>query len=115
MYADKYSSAMEEALEETTKRRDKQIAYNQEHGITPASIKKSVEEMLVRKKEDTKRSETVNLDIIKNGYNILIPGARKKLLKKLDSVMLEHAKNMEFEEAALVRDEIIRIKDEFSL
>ena len=53
--------------------------------------------------------------IIKKGYNILIPGARKKLLKKLDSVMLEHAKNMEFEEAAIVRDEIKNIKDQFSI
>ncbi len=115
MYADKYSSAMEEALNETNNRREKQISYNQEHGITPVSIKKSVEEMLVRKKEDTIKSESVNLEIIKNGYNILLPAGRKKLLKKLDSVMLEHAKNMEFEEAALVRDEIIKIKDQFSL
>ncbi len=115
MYADKYSSAMEEALDETNNRRKKQIAYNQEHGITPASIKKSIEDLLVRKKEDVKQSETVNLDIIKKGYNVLIPGARKKLLKKLDSVMLEHAKNMEFEEAALVRDEIKRLKDQFTI
>lgn len=115
MYADKYSTAMEEALNETNNRREKQIAYNKEHGITPVSIKKSVEEMLVRKKEDKIQSESVNLEIIKNGYNILIPAGRKKLLKKLDSVMLEHAKNMEFEEAALVRDEIKHIKDQFSL
>jgi excinuclease ABC subunit B len=113
MYADKYSTAMEEALSETDTRREKQIAYNLEHGITPVSIKKSIEEMLVRKKQDTIKSETVNLDIIKKGYNILIPGERKKLLKKLDLVMLEHAKNMEFEEAALVRDEIKNLKDKF--
>lgn len=115
MYADKYSSAMEEAINETNTRREKQTAYNLEHGITPASIKKSIEDLLVRKKEDTVKSETVNLDIIKTGYNILIPASRKKLLRKLDSVMLEHAKNMEFEEAALVRDEIKNIKDQFSL
>ena len=115
MYADKYSSAMDEALNETNTRRDKQIAYNLEHGITPVSIKKSIEEMLVRKKEDTIKSETVNLEIIKKGYNILNQVERKKLLKKLDSVMLEHAKNMEFEEAALVRDEIKNIKDQFTV
>jgi len=115
MYADKYSTAMDTAINETNTRREKQIAYNLEHGITPASIKKSIEDLLVRKKEETIKSETVNLDIIKTGYNILIPASRKKLLKKLDSVMLEHAKNMEFEEAALVRDEIKNIKDQFSL
>lgn len=113
MYADKYSLAMEEAINETNTRRDKQLAYNLEHGITPQSIIKSVEEMLVRKKEDTIKSETVNLDIIKTGYNIINPASRKKLLRKLDSVMLEHAKNMEFEEAALVRDEIKSIKEQF--
>lgn len=115
MYADKYSLAMEEAINETNTRREKQLAYNLEHGITPQSIIKSVEEMLVRKKEDTIKSETVNLDIIKTGYNIINPASRKKLLRKLDSVMLEHAKNMEFEEAALVRDEIKSIKDQFSI
>jgi len=115
MYADKYSAAMKEAINETNARRKKQLAYNQKYGITPVSIKKSIEEMLIRKKEETIKSETVNLDIIKKGYNILVPGSRKKLLKKLDSVMLEHAKNMEFEEAALVRDEIKNIKDQFSI
>jgi excinuclease ABC subunit B len=115
MYADKHSAAMDEAISETDARRDKQIAYNAEHGITPISIKKSIEDMLVRKKEEVVKSETVNLEIIKKGYNILVPAERKKLLKKLDSVMLEHAKNMEFEEAAVVRDEINELKEQFSM
>jgi excinuclease ABC subunit B len=113
MYADKHSAAMDEAINETDTRREKQLKYNQEHGITPLSIVKSIEEMLIRKKEEIKKSETVNLDIIRKGYNILVPTERKKLLKKLDSVMLEHAKNMEFEEAALVRDEIKNINEQF--
>ncbi len=115
MYADKYSTAMEEAINETNERREKQIVYNLEHDITPESIVKAVTDLLVRKKEETKNSEKVNLDIIKQGYNILIPGERKKLVKKLESVMLEHAKNMEFEEAAVVRDEIKELKDQFDM
>lgn len=115
MYADKYSTAMEEAINETNMRREKQLAYNREHGITPESIIKAVTDMLVRKKEETKNTEKINLDIIKQGYNILIPSMRKKLIKQLETVMLEHAKNMEFEEAAIVRDEIKDLKDQFGM
>jgi excinuclease ABC subunit B len=115
MYADKYSTAMEEAINETNMRREKQLAYNLEHGITPESIIKAVTDMLVRKKEETKNTEKINLDIIKQGYNILIPAERKKLIKQLETVMLEHAKNMEFEEAAIVRDEMKILKDQFGL
>ncbi len=115
MYADKFSTAMEEALRETNKRREIQIAYNTEHGITPESIKKSIEDLLVREKEETILTENINLDIIKKGYNVLILKDRKKLIKKLELLMLEHAKNMEFEEAAVVRDEIKKIKDQFKL
>ncbi len=115
MYADKCSTAMDEALNETNNRREKQIAFNTEHGITPESIKKSIEDLLVRKKEETVLTENINLDIIKQGYNILIPKERNKLIKKLETLMLEHAKNMEFEEAAIVRDEINKFKDQFEL
>ena len=115
MYADKYSAAMEEAINETNMRREKQLAYNLEHGITPESIIKAVTDMLVRKKEETKNTEKINLDIIKQGYNILIPAERKKLIKQLETVMLEHAKNMEFEEAAKVRDEMKILKDQFGM
>jgi len=115
MYADKCSTAMDEALNETNNRRKKQIAFNTEHGITPESIKKSIEDLLVREKEETILTENINLDIIKKGYNVLILKDRKKLIKKLELLMLEHAKNMEFEEAAIVRDEIKKIKDQFKL
>ncbi len=115
MYADKYSSAMEEAIDETNLRREKQKAYNQKNGITPATILKSVNDMLVRKKDDKKVSGKLNIDIIREGYNILVEKERKKLIRHLNRVMLEHAKDMEFEEAALVRDEIKSIEDQFGL
>ncbi len=115
MYADKYSSAMEEAISETNLRREKQITYNRENGITPETILKSVNDMLVRKKEEKKVSGKLNIDIIREGYNILVEKERKKLIRHLNRVMLEHAKNMEFEEAALVRDEIKNIEDQFNI
>ena len=58
-------------------------------------------------------TESVNLDVVKNSYNILVPAQRKKMLKALEKIMVEHAKNLEFEEAAVVRDEIEKIKSQF--
>jgi excinuclease ABC subunit B len=111
MYADKESLAMKEAIEETSRRRDIQLEYNRLHGITPQTIKKAIQEILVRKREEVKRGEAETIEMVKGGYNILIPGERKQLIKHLEGMMLEHAKNLEFEQAALVRDEISELKE----
>ncbi len=113
MYADKISPAMKEAIEETERRREIQLHYNREHGITPVTIKKAIQDILIRKKEAVQATESVNLDVVKNSYNILVPAQRKKMLKALEKIMVEHAKNLEFEEAAVVRDEIEKIKSQF--
>ncbi|MBI9102818.1 MAG: excinuclease ABC subunit B [Spirochaetales bacterium] len=112
MYADKESAAMRTAIDETTRRRTIQMAYNEEHGITPQTIKKAVQDILVRKKEDKRKAEAVNVDMLKNAYNILIPKEKKALIRALEREMLELAKDMEYEKAALVRDEIKKIKGE---
>lgn len=110
MYADKISAAMKEAMEETERRRAIQIAYNEEHNITPRSVKKSVQDILIRRREEKKQSEKVSLDVLKGSYNILIPAQRKKLIKAYEKEMVELAKNLEFEKAAVVRDEIENLK-----
>lgn len=111
MYADRISDAMKEAIGETERRRAIQEAYNEEHGITPTTIKKAVQDILVRKKEEAKKGETETIEMVKAGYNILIPAERKRLIRHLEEMMLEHAKNLEFEQAAVVRDEIGRLKE----
>lgn len=113
MYADRISPAMNEAIEETERRREIQLAYNEEHGITPVTIRKAIQDILIRKKESAQATEAVNLDVVRNSYNILVPAQRKKMLKALEKIMVEHAKNLEFEEAAVVRDEIEKIKSQF--
>ncbi|MFP4563673.1 MAG: excinuclease ABC subunit UvrB [Spirochaetia bacterium] len=112
MYADRMSDAMREAIDETERRRAIQQAYNEEHGITPTTIKKAIQDILVRRKEERRRSEALNVELIEKSYNVLIPKQKKELLKKLEAMMLEHAKNLEFEEAALIRDEIQRIQEQ---
>jgi len=111
MYADRMSPAMDEAIRETNRRRGIQTAYNEEHGITPQTIQKSVRSILEREKEHKRAAETQNIEVLKSEYNVLIPGQKKKLIVALEQQMLEHAKNLEFEQAAVVRDEIQKLKE----
>ncbi len=113
MYADRVSDAMKEAIEETERRRRIQEEYNRKHGITPRTIKKSIQDMLVRKVSLKRDSERVSLEVLKQGFNILIPGERKMLIKRLEKEMFELAKNLEFERAAVVRDEIKKLREEY--
>ena len=110
MYSDRHSSAMDEAIAETSRRRQIQMRYNEEHGITPQTVRKTVQDILVREKEEKRQDGKRNVDILKADFNIMIPAQRKKLIKLLEEQMLEHAKNLEFEQAAVVRDEIEELK-----
>ncbi len=106
MYADRITGSMERALAETNRRRTKQIAYNQEHGITPATVKKNVEDILAGLyKGDTDQSRvTATVDQAKAGSNL------KAVLEGLKTDMRKAAENLEFEEAARLRDEIQRLE-----
>ena len=111
MYADRMSDAMREAIAETDRRRKIQQTYNEENGITPQTIEKAVGDILVRKRDEKRTLEKQSVEILKKSYNILVQKEREKLIRELDSLMLEHAKNLEFEEAAVVRDEIQELKE----
>ncbi|MFZ3110817.1 MAG: excinuclease ABC subunit UvrB [Rectinemataceae bacterium] len=111
MYADRESDAMKTAISETNRRRAIQLAYNNEHGITPTTIRKSIRDILERHKEEKIDNTLDEVSFLKKTHNILVPEQRKSLVKALEHRMLEHAKNLEFEEAATLRDEIARIKE----
>jgi excinuclease ABC subunit B len=111
MYADKYSKAMQAAIDETERRRSIQMDYNRRHGITPRTIRKAIQDMIVRKKQEEREVESDSIETLKKGYNVLVPAQRKKLIKRLEEMMHEHAKNLEFEQAAVVRDEIEKLKE----
>ncbi|QEN07728.1 excinuclease ABC subunit B [Oceanispirochaeta crateris] len=112
MYADKESPAMAEAIRETSRRREIQKKYNEDHGITPETIIKAVQDILIRKTEQKKKAEEMTISVMKDNVNLLDPVQKKKLIKALEKEMLEKAKNMEFEEAAVLRDEIAELKGE---
>jgi excinuclease ABC subunit B len=110
MYADRISDAMREAIDETNRRREKQHAYNVEHGITPQTIVKTVQDILQRETPTTAQTQRQTVEELKNKYNVLVPAQKKALISALEKEMLELAKNLEFENAALIRDEIQKLK-----
>lgn len=110
MYADRHSDAMIEAIRETERRREAQLAYNAEHEITPKTIIKAISDIIEREKETTQAIQSREIEILKGGYNLLLASGRKKYVKALETEMFEAAKDLEFERAALLRDEIQRIE-----
>ena len=106
MYADHMSPAMEAAVKETKHRREVQEAYNKEHGITPTTIKKAVEDILVHEQKDARDEATMDLEVLKNGVNLFRAADRKKLIKRLKQEMEACAERMEYEQAAVYRDQI---------
>ncbi|WP_275411513.1 excinuclease ABC subunit UvrB [Shimia biformata] len=106
MYADRITGSMERALAETDRRRAKQIAYNEEHGITPETVKKNVEDVLAGLYQgDTDMSRvTATIDKPMHGANL------EAVLEGMRTDMRKAAENLEFEEAARLRDEIKRLE-----
>ncbi|WP_138469942.1 excinuclease ABC subunit UvrB [Poseidonocella sp. HB161398] len=106
MYADKVTGSMERALRETNRRREKQIAYNEEHGITPETVRKNVEDVLAGLYDgDTDMSRvTATVDKPMMGANL------QAHLDALRDQMRKAAENLEFEEAARLRDEVKRLE-----
>ena len=114
MYADRMSEAMQEAISETQRRRKLQEEYNKQHGITPHTIKKAVQDILERENSDAQENTKIELEILKKNTNLFVPEQRKKLLKALQKQMEEYADKLEYELAASIRDQINEIKQQFS-
>jgi excinuclease ABC subunit B len=108
LYGDKVTRSMQFAIDETERRRHKQLEFNKEHGITPKGIIKPITDILegayTDKQTISKTYQKVAEEI--ESYHSLSPEMLMKKLKKLEEKMYQHARDLEFEEAAKVRDEI---------
>ena len=108
LYADRVTGSMQRAIDETDRRRRKQTAYNEEHGITPKTIRKAVSDIMegahagapVSPRRYAKVAE------VEAEYAAMTPQQMAKRIKALEKQMYQHARDLEFEEAARVRDQI---------
>ncbi len=115
LYADKITESMRKAMNETSRRRTKQLAHNEALGITPQTIRKRIADVMkgayanaTKGKGKTRGEKKVAEDAAE--YRSLTPDQALKQIKKLEEKMFQHAKNLEFEQAASVRDQIGHIR-----
>lgn len=113
MYADKITGSMQRAIDETDRRRRKQVAYNEMHGITPQSVQKKVNDIMEGAYPGAPGSPRQFAQVADQiaEYAALTPGQQMKKIKQLEQQMHRHARDLEFEEAARVRDQIQLIQD----
>jgi len=117
LYADKMTGSMERAISETQRRRDAQLAFNEKHGVVPKGIEKSVQDILegarrMPTKARSAREAKVANDRLAFTQDVMsmTPAALSRKLAELENNMAAHAKNLEFEDAAAVRDQIAEFK-----
>jgi excinuclease ABC subunit B len=114
LYADRITDSMRKAIDETERRRAKQQAYNLAHGITPKALNKRVKDLIdgVYSEKAGKEADRLASEAAARAQTDAM--SEKDLareIKRLEKLMLEHARNLEFEKAAQVRDQLHRLKE----
>ena len=111
LYADRVTGSMQRALDETNRRRTRQIEYNLEHGITPQSIIKAVQDVMEGARSEAGAGGRHGAMAEEAGL-LMGPEQAMKRIKKLEAEMYKHARNLEFEEAARIRDHIEKLRQQ---
>lgn len=119
LYADKITPSMARAIEETERRREKQEAWNKEHGITPTKLNKKITDILeiggasVSGKKASPSKGDIELKAAETAaeYSLMTAPELQKKISEYERTMQKHAQNLEFEEAARLRDELHQLRD----
>ncbi|MFS2034588.1 excinuclease ABC subunit UvrB [Polaromonas sp. CT11-55] len=112
LYADRITDSMKKAMGETERRRNKQIAFNLEHGITPRSVVKRIRDLIDGVYSEKSGKEAEKLEMQKALVEDMSEKDIAREIKRLEKQMIEHAKNLEFEKAARVRDQLHSLKEQ---
>jgi len=112
LYADKMTDSMKKAIDETERRRARQIAHNEANGITPRSIVKQVRDLIDGVYSEKTGKEMAKLDLERAKVEDMSEKDIAREIKRLEKQMLEHARNLEFEKAARVRDQLALLREQ---
>ena len=110
LYADKVTDSMRRAIAETDRRRAKQVAYNEAHGIVPQGVKKRITDMIEGAYDSGDAARELKAADEAARYDAMSAKDLAKAIKRLEKAMQDHARNLEFEEAAAARDELFRLR-----
>jgi excinuclease ABC subunit B len=108
LYADRVTGSMQRAIDETNRRRAKQVEFNRQHGITPRGVVKAVSDIMEGAREAAQEARKGAEPMLE--YGDVPPEQIVKRIKKLEQEMFRLARNLEFEEAARLRDQIERMR-----
>ena len=112
LYGDKITDSMRKAIDETERRRNKQIAHNLLHGITPLGVQKAIKDMIDGVYDPDEEKRVMKDAKAKAEFGAMDEKSREKTLKSLEKAMLDAARNLEFEKAAEMRDQLSKLKEE---
>ena len=120
LYADNITRSMQAAMDETARRREKQVTYNEEHGITPQSVVRRIADIMEGARSEGSNSRgrgksgRGRMAVAEEGaeYAALSSSEASSMIKKLEAQMYKHAENLEFEDAARLRDKIGRLREQ---
>ncbi|MEJ8823133.1 excinuclease ABC subunit UvrB [Variovorax humicola] len=112
LYADRMTESMKKAIDETERRRARQIAHNEANGITPRSIVKQVRDLIDGVYSEKSGKEAAKLELERAKVEDMSEKDVSREIKRLEKLMLEHARNLEFEKAARVRDQLALLREQ---
>jgi excinuclease ABC subunit B len=111
LYADKITDSMRRAIDETERRRNKQLLYNEQHGVIPQGVQKRIKDIIEESYEPDAARKLLKIEQEQEKYLAMSERDLAKEIKRLEKEMLQAAKNLEFERASELRDQLKKLRE----